>query len=171
MRRTTKCSFPESVFKLRDRSPGAFSEKSKNLQQRGLTFRRISRIMHRTQKRRKRPCAICFKTHRSSPRAAYFVPRTFCFRAEELFPLVIVFPVPQMLFLLIFIRLSYFPVSLMCMYIFVNRDFLIKRRSGPARLPRPTAASPTSRPCRISTPCRTAPPRWPCSARSSKKTR
>ena len=39
----------------------------------------------------------------------------------------------------------------MCMYIFVNRDFLIKRRSGPARLPRPTAASPTSRPCRIST--------------------
>ena len=56
--------------------------------------------------------------------------------------------VPMILLLLIFQIWFYFPVSLMFMFIFESRDFLIKRPSAPARwLPR-TAASPTLPLCR-----------------------
>ena len=64
----------------------------------------------------------------------------FLFQTAELFLSEIVFPALRILFVLKFITQLFFPVSLMCMSIFVSRDFLIRRRSAPEHSQRRTAA-------------------------------
>lgn len=64
-------------------------------------------------------------------KTARSVRQMFLFQTAELFLSEIVFPAPRILFVLKFITQLFFPVSLMCMFIFVSRDFLIRRRSAP----------------------------------------
>ena len=76
-------------------------------------------------------------------RMGCFIRLMFSFPTAELFPLGIVFPAPRILFLLIFLIWCYFPVSLMCTFIFESRVFLIRKRLRPEPWRRRTAASPT----------------------------
>lgn len=80
-------------------------------------------------------------------KTARSVRQIFLFQTAELFLSEIVFPALRILFVLKFITQLFFPVSLMCMSIFVSRDFLIRRRSAPEHSQRRTAALPTWRRC------------------------
>ena len=75
-------------------------------------------------------------------KTARSVRQMFLFQTAELFLSEIVFPALRILFVLKFITQLFFPVSLMCMSIFVSRDFLIRRRSAPEHSQRRTAVLP-----------------------------